>query len=210
MRVKFYREHKYVSAALNDLERKIAKTDFRNSQETEVVLKEWQELSEMLHGHAEYEEERLHGLLEKKGSAVHLLAHAQHEEMDQAFGVIDGLFVLLSKEREEEMRTEIGYRLYLTYRKFVGDNLVHLHEEETKILPELQRLYTDEELREVEHATYQVMTPTEMLEMLNVLFPHMNAQDKEAFLEDIRLAQPEKFQEIIGKIPGLDSNLGVC
>jgi hypothetical protein len=33
---------------------------------------------------------------------------------------------------------EAGYQFYLTFRKFVGDNLLHLHEEETKLLPELQ------------------------------------------------------------------------
>jgi hypothetical protein len=78
----------------------------------------------------------------------------------------------------------------------VGENLLHLHEEETKILPELQRLYTDEELRCVEEATYKMMTPEQLIEMLKVLFPHMNASDKEAFLEDIKFSQPEKFKEI--------------
>lgn len=37
MRYQFYREHKYVSSALNDLERMIAKTDFRKAQEVVSV-----------------------------------------------------------------------------------------------------------------------------------------------------------------------------
>lgn len=88
---------------------------------------------------------------------------------------------------------KIWIQIYLAYRKFVGDNLLHLHEEETKLLPELQRLCTDEELRAIEHPTYSVMTPDEMTEMLQVLFLHMNFSDKCAFLTDIRLAQPKKF-----------------
>lgn len=198
MRIKFYREHKYVSAALNSLERLIAKTDFREDAEIEAARKEWIEVSAMLHAHANYEEERLHSLLEKKGSTVHLQAHHQHEEMDAAFPKIDALFEAVLGEDDQEIRVEIGYQLYLTFRKFVGENLLHLHEEETKILPELQRLYTDEQLRCVEDATYQVMTPEQMMDMLKVLFPHMNASDKEAFLEDIKISQPEKFKEISG------------
>jgi len=42
------------------------------------------------------------------------------------------------------------------------------------------------------------MTPEQMMDMLRVLFPHMNASDKEAFLEDIKISQPEKFKEIAG------------
>jgi len=200
MRVKFYREHKYVSAALNTLERVIAKADFRNNAEIEEIKAEWNQVSCMLQGHAKYEEEKLHTLLEKKGSTVHLLAHEQHEEMDVAFPEIDSLFSAAICEEDKDKKVEIGYQLYLTYRRFVGNNLLHLHEEETKILPELQRLYTDEELRFVEDSTYRILTPQELIDMLEILFPHMNALDKEAFLQDIEASQPHKFKEILPAI----------
>ena len=61
------------------------------------------------------------------------------------------------------------------------------------ILPELQRLYTDEELRQVEARTYAEMTPEDMVGMMRVLFPHMNPSDRLAFLSDIQSLQPEKF-----------------
>lgn len=200
MRVKFYREHKYVSAVLNDLERLIAKTDFRKDEEIQNAKKEWFSVSKMLQGHAAYEEEKLHPLLEKKGSKAYLLAHSQHEEMDVSFSRIDFLFEEVMKEEIQEKKIEMGYELYLTFRKFVGQNLLHLHEEETKILPELQRLYSDDELRLVEDATYKVMTPEEMVQMLQVLFPHMNPLDKETFLEDIQFSQPNKFKKIADKV----------
>ena len=200
MRVKFYREHKYVSAVLNNLERLIAKTDFRKDTEIEVARKEWKEISDMLKEHARYEEEKLHSLLEKKGSMVCRQAQGQHEEMDAIFPRVDALFEAVIKEENQEKKVELGYELYLVFRKFVGENLLHLYEEETKILPELQRLYTDEELRCVEDSTYKVMTVEEMVDMLQVLFPHMNALDKEAFLEDIQLSRPEKFKQIIDKV----------
>lgn len=193
MRVKFYREHKYVSAALNTLERLLAKTDFRCSAEVAHAKREWREMASLLQEHARYEEERLHPLLEQKGSVVHLEAHAQHEELDQTFQKIDRLF---EEVKDSDDPLEVGYQLYLVFRKFVGDNLLHLHEEEPKILPELQRLYRDEELRLVEAPTYREMTAEELEEMLHILFPHMNASDKETFLEDIKFFEPEKFAKI--------------
>ena len=70
-----------------------------------------------------------------------------------------------------------------------------MHEEETVILPELQRLYTDKELKAVEAETYHHMTTAELIHMMEILFPHMNPDDKEAFLTDIKESQPEKFIE---------------
>lgn len=49
----------------------------------------------------------------------------------------------------DEHKIKSGYQFYLWFRKFSGDNLIHLHEEETIILPELQKLYSDVELKKV-------------------------------------------------------------
>lgn len=193
MRYQFYREHKYVSAALNDLERLIAKTDFRNQQEINRINSSFQELMEMLKGHAEYENERLHTLLKKKHSKIHEHAEVDHAHQDEQLLQIQEIIDKLLKASSDEEKVSLGYHLYLIYRKCVADNLIHLHEEETMILPELQRLYTDEELKQVEAQTYRIMTSEEMVHMMQVLFPHMNPSDRMSFLSDIQEAQPEKF-----------------
>lgn len=190
MRAKIYREHKYVSFALSELERLIAKTDFTDSVAIALIQREWQSVKEMLKAHAYHEEHNFHALLEKKGSTIHLHAHEDHENQEE---IITDLECLLDAIQRSPEPIEAGYQFYLAYRKFVGDNLLHLHEEEAKLLPELQRLCTDEELRAIEYTTYEVMTPEQMTKMVQILFPHMNFSDKCAFLTDIRLAQPKKF-----------------
>jgi len=190
MRAKLYREHKYVSFALSELERLIAKTDFTDDIAVAQMQTEWQSVKGMLEGHAYHEECNFHALLEKKGSTIHAQAHNDHEHQEETLKILQ---CLLDAIQTSPNRIEAGYQFYLAYRKFVADNLLHLHEEETKLLPELQRLCTDEELRSIEYQTYEVMTSDEMVEMLQVLFPHMNFSDKCAFLKDIRLAQPKKF-----------------
>ena len=193
MRVKLYREHKYVSFALSELERLIAKTDFTNDLALKNIEDEWHSIKEMLQGHAQHEEQNIHSLLEKKGSTVHCEAHDDHDHQEDT---LKHLQHLIDAIKTSPNREEAGYQFYLTYRKFSGDNLLHLHEEESKLLPELQRLCSDEELRAIEHPTYAIMTPEEMREMVQVLFPHMNFSDNYAFLSDIKLAQPKKFSEL--------------
>ncbi len=198
MRYQFYREHKYVSAALNDLERVIARTDFCNSTAVEEVKNFLSELTGLLKGHAEYENERLHLLLKQKGSSIfsHTHVEEEHAAQDQQLLAIEQSLQDITKESKREKRIEMGYRLYLAYRKFVSDNLAHLHEEETQILPELQRLYSDSELQQVEAQTYREMTPEQMIDMLGILFPHMNAYDRQAMLLDILTLEPEKFEVV--------------
>lgn len=193
MRVKLYREHKYVSFVLNELERLIAKTDFTDDAAIVHIQSEWQHVKEMLEGHAYHEEHNFHTLLEKKGSTIHHEAHNDHEHQEETLKHLQDLLDAIKTSHDP---IEAGYQFYLTYRKFVGDNLLHLHEEETRLLPELQRLCTDEELRSIEHPTYDAMTSEEMVEMVQVLFPHMNFSDKCAFLTDIKLAEPQKFLQL--------------
>lgn len=193
MRYQFYREHKYVSAALNDLERLIAKTDFRNSEGVISVNQAFQLLKQMLQGHAQYENDRLHTLLKKQHSKIHEHAEEDHAHQDEQLLKIQEIINSILNASTDNEKVSIGYTLYLTYRKFLADNLLHLHEEETMILPELQRLYTDEELKRVEAQSYNIMTPEQMVGMMQVLFPHMNPSDRLAFLSDIQEIQPEKF-----------------
>lgn len=196
MRTKLYREHKYVSFALNEMASLMAKTDFGNDAAFEHLQDEWQGLKEMLTAHAHHEEENFHSLLKRKGSTVHLEVHHEHAYQEK---MLEHLQHRLDSIKTNPDRVEAGYQLYLIFRKFVGDILLHFHEEETTILPELQRLYTDEELRAIEHPTYLMMTTDDLLEMVQTLFPHMNFSDKCAFLLEIKFAQPEKFAKLWGK-----------
>lgn len=196
MRYKFYREHKYVSFCFNELERLIARTDFRNEQEVNDVAKEFEQLIELLEAHATYENESLHTLLKAKNSTVYKHIEQDHEHLDEQIISLRNLLTRISSAHAEDEKIEAGYQFYLWFRKFSGENLLHLHEEETIILPELHRLYSDEELKKVEAATYNVMTVQELVHMMEELFPHMNLNDWEAFLADIKDAVPAKFPEV--------------
>lgn len=195
MRYRFYREHKFVSAALNDLERLIARADFCSTKDLTEVQRAFSATTQMLKQHADYENARIHQLLRSKNSGLYQALEHEHAKQEKDILALAMLLDAIEREPAGEERIEKGYVLYLAYRKFVAENLLHLHEEETVLLPELQRLYSDQELAAVSNIAYEQMMPKHMVEMVKGLFPYMNKYDRRAFLSNMQVQQPQKFAE---------------
>lgn len=192
-RYKFYREHKYISFVLNELERLAAKTDFRDRDQVKKVQQELESIISLLEAHAHYEDTKLHILLKRKNSHFHAKAEIDHQSHPDKFAYMRNLLDQIYSLGNTETSVEFGYEFYTYYRRFVAEAMLHFHEEEAIVLPELQKYYTDDELRKVEAETYAIMTPEELVDMMQVLFPHMNPSDREHFLFDIKKAEPAKF-----------------
>lgn len=196
MRYKFYREHKYLRFKFDELERMAAKADFRKREDLTKVQEEFEKLILILKAHAQYEDDSLHPLLKRKNSLVYIDIEHDHDGLDESIQTLRNLLNAIGDASTPEGKIEAGDQFHLWYRKFSADNLIHLHEEEIIILPELHRLYTDEELKTVEAVIYKTMTAQDLINMLQELFPQMNPSDWEAFLTDIQDAVPEKFLEV--------------
>jgi len=193
-RYRFYREHKYVLHQLGEVQQKIARCDFTKKDEVDSVEQEFLNLKSMLHFHAEHENKSIHELLRIKGSRIHESCEREHGEQEALLAQIQFQFDLIRTLDDLQTRMDHGQELYLLYRTFHAEMLIHLNDEETLIMPELQRLCTDEELGSVDAKTYELMGAEDMIQMLEVLSPHMNASDYDFFLEDIRRTQPEKYE----------------
>lgn len=199
MRYRFYREHKYLIHLLFELERLIAKSDFRIDDSILKIKTKLQAYAELLKGHGTHEEVAIHSLLRKKGSNVQTNIESEHQaHVAQFITLKKQLGIILTAK--EELRLALGYEFYLAYRALLIDNLQHFHEEETLIMPELQRLYTDEELKSIDRETYHHMTPADMVQMLQELSPHMDPSDLEFFLADIEQAQPQKYLKVLEEL----------
>lgn len=193
MRYRLYREHKYVSYVLSELERLVAKANVNNPLEVATIKKQLSSLQTLMAGHAEHENKSIHALLRKKGSSIHEAIEVDHTRHEKQLKALENLLDMITENTNPAEQLSLGYRFYLAYRLFVSENLKHLHEEESVIMPELQKLCTDQELRSIDFNTYALMTPEQMIHMMEVLFPHMNTSDKEVFLLDIKESEPDKF-----------------
>lgn len=196
MRYRFYRVHKYVCFELSEFERQAAKTDFTDLKACNALKQKWLSLALILKHHAEYEDDHIHDLLRHKNSLIQLAAEKEHQEHEQASNNLTNQLDRIATLQEHSERIIEGYEFYLAYRLFYSKMLKHIYDEEKILLPELQALYSDEELAKLQAKTYQKMTPEQMVGMLNVLFPHANPEDMHFFTKEMKAAVPEKFQAV--------------
>lgn len=175
MRRRLYTEHKYVSFRLSEFSRFVATADFTQDTEVAEVKRQFEGIKALMLRHAEHENNSIHPLLAAKGSSVFRRLELDHTHHATVFAQLDTL-----------LDATMGHDFCLVFLRFEADNLVHQDFEETQLLPELYRLYTDAEiLAQVDGPVYAAM--------MTVLFPHFNRLDRQGMLNDIRLAQPEKF-----------------
>lgn len=205
-RYRFYRVHKFVIAFINDITRMIAKTDFCDHDHIQKLKHRIEALIPLLQTHAEHEDAVFHSLLEVKGSTVHKSIADDHQKHASIFENWMKSLEEILKSHDPEGKKQQGYEFYLAFREFEANNLIHLNNEENLIMPELQRLYSDSELKAVTEKTYQKneMTPEAMVGMMKAIFPYMDRHDRLVFLDDIYQATPDKFIEAFSGILELE------
>lgn len=210
-RYRFYREHKFVIAFVNDVGRLIARANFDNDDDLYEVKQKITQLSGLLSAHAAHEESAFHSLLKQKGSTIHEKIAEDHANHEKIFADWQAQLQTIATTDSAEEKIAKGYQFYLSFRRFEADNLQHLNEEETLLMTELQKLYTDEELELVERHTYQKpeMTPEALLHMLTTLIPYMNNDDLRAFLSDIQKADQDKFLATMDRLKIEGSSLDI-
>ncbi len=194
MRYRFYRVHKYVCFELAEFDRLTAKTDFANPKACLVLKEKLLHLIHLLKHHGEYEDEHIHDLLRQKNSQLQLNIEKEHQVHEQAFKDLDLILEKVIAAQDYAEKILLGNEFYLAYRLFYSEMLKHLYDEEKVLLPELQALYTDDELAKLQAKTYAKMTAEQMLGMLNVLFPYANPEDMRFFTHEMKSAEPEKFK----------------
>lgn len=193
-RYRLYREHKYVSFLLSSFRAEVAKVDFSLDVNVNRIKEQFGEITALMHGHASHENNSIHELLRNKDSLVHEKIEADHSTHEDTFEKLNQLLIVILEDIDIANRIELGHQFYLEIQRFEAENLLHQIYEETIIMPELQRLYTDEELLDkIDSKTYALMTSEQLIDMMKILFPHMNADDRKFFLKDIYRTQPTKF-----------------
>ena len=197
MRRRLYTEHKYVTHRLCEFGRLLAKADFANDGGIQAATAGLQEIKDLLTGHAEHENAKIHRLLQQRQSTVHAAIEMEHAKHQASFEKMESILSMLQAERQSSAKIELGEQLYRTFQEFEAKNALHQVAEETRILPELYRLYSDEEiLKGVDGPVYEEMGVDDMAGMIQTLAPHFNIHDSTGMLRDIYMTRPEKFHAL--------------
>lgn len=193
-RYRLYREHKYLFFVFNEILQLASSLDLSTKGATTKLKDELKKLHILLQSHAEYEESRIHLILQNNNSPLFHEAEQQHQDQKHDLAMIDQKINLLEGTSKIDEIHFLSYEIYLDLRNFFCKNLQHFDYEERVIMPELQRLLTDDEIREIDRISYRQMLPEHMVDMMEVLFPHMNSDDRFVFLNEIKSCEPKKFE----------------
>lgn len=195
MKYSFYSHiHRFMRFKLAEFEAFAAKIDFTDSDERKRVNTQFQEMIELLNNHASHEDKVYHEMLKKKGSKILEKYTNQHHLQDKQLAEMQKLLHTILQSENSDQQKKLGYEFYLSYTDFQSDYLKHLLTEEIELMSELHRLYGERALREITFSTYKSMTQDQMNGMFSVLFPYVNAAEREIFLTDVRDGAPEKFE----------------
>lgn len=187
-RFRLFREHKYVSNTATDLLFKIGITDFSSSSAVEQLKKQLNQFFLLISAHSNYEEERIHRLL--KSEAIE--AKPDHISLDKDLKEIISSLETLEKENLDTF----SHQIYLKFRLFLANLFFHFDNEEVIIMKHLHDNYSDQDIRKIDHISYNQMNSEQIFHMLETLFLHFNSIDREAFLLDIHDCEPQKFAAI--------------
>jgi hypothetical protein len=186
--------HKALRLAMSETLVSVGRLDASDPKEVSDAIVRVRELLQFCRHHLEVEEAFVHPALEARrpGSSARIAAdHVGHTAR------IDAL------ERKVEAvarapsaaRAAAAFDLYGDLAAFVGENLVHMHEEETAHNRELWAAYTDGELVALEDSIKARHTPDEMKFVMRWMLPAMSPAERGAMVLAVRSSAPPPVYE---------------
>jgi hypothetical protein len=192
--------HKFLEKLGSQILICLAKVDFRNTPEIEILCNQLEDYVSTLTNHARWEEEFIFNKFFTKDEVVSLFG--EHSELEHSGKkIIDAITVLL--DLPHQSRSHKGKLLYLEFRKFYAANLIHFYDEETTFLSLLQERATDDEIRAIDKPIYQSMSDNDIVEMLEQLLPPANIDEKKNILADLKSFNTFNFARALPNIKKL-------
>jgi hypothetical protein len=188
--------HKGIRLAHADILVRLGAADFAGADQT-ALLEELRTHLRLCAQHLKHEEESLHPALEARvPSAVHELEE-QHEHHRARFAVVAARIDALAAAPVSE-RAAFGRELYLAFSLLVAEDLLHMHEEETRTWPTLCAHFTDAELQAIEMEILSKITPENTIAFMTRMLPAMNRAQRHGLLGGMKAgAPPEAYAAVL-------------
>ena len=146
----------------------MGRTDFASAESAARILTELDHVLAACSAHLAHENAHVHAALDRRrpGSSARLGGEHQHHE-----------YAIAELRRHAadvagatpQTRVAFGRRLYLRYSAFVGENLIHMVDEEELAQAVLEEIYSTEELQHLHRTLVQSIPPAEMLPYLRIM-----------------------------------------
>lgn len=181
--------HKALRAMMADALVTLGQTDGVDEPALDDALGRVGALLSLCTGHVQHEDEFMHTAMQARAPGAADCADGHHAEHRQALGELHGL-VQCVRAAQPAHRYPAIMRLYRALAVFIGENLVHMHMEETDHNAVLWSHYTDGELGALHDRLVQSIEPQEMAVVLRWMIPALSPMERVGMLADMRAKMP--------------------
>jgi hypothetical protein len=189
--------HKALRLFLCDTLTRVGATDPTDAAAVQAVLAQLDDLLALCESHVKHENTFVHPALEaaQPGSSARIAG--EHVEHLQAIEHVRELGRVVAATAGLARASALG-RLYSALALFVGENLVHMHAEETLHNPVMWAHYSDAELAALDGRIRAAIAPAEMERALAWFVPALNALERAGMFGAMRSAMPpEPFRNLM-------------
>ena len=192
--------HKALRQAMADTLRALGALDAGEAEQRTAVLDKVDSLLALLRSHLQHENDFVHTAIEaRQAGAAHQTAedHLEHQEAirnleDESRALRD------LDDMHGEHRPLLAQRLYRHLAAFVGENLLHMHIEETRNNATLWALYGDEELLAIHDRLVASIPPAEMATVARWMAAALSVPELTLVFSDMRSkAPPPAFEALL-------------
>ena len=189
--------HKALRLAMTDALVSLGRLDVADSTDVSDAIVRVRELLDFCKHHVEVENAWVHPAIEARASGATSRIAGEHVEHEAAIAMLHRNLDTLARA-PASTRTAAANDLYAKLARFVGENCVHMYEEETTHNRALWETYSDEELVALENAIKAHHTPDQMKFVLRWMLPAATPAERAMIVTGVRdHAPPPVYANVV-------------
>jgi hypothetical protein len=178
--------HKALRLFMTDTLGRVGWLDTDDSVEVDATLAQVGALLEACRSHLEKEDKFVHSAIEARQPGASERIAGEHVAHLDTIAALEAEAVSLRACPS----APAALRFYRHLARFVGENLEHMHVEETLHNATLWAAYSDAELAEVHHRILASIEPAEMAQTLRWMVPAMSPTERAGMFLDMQQQMP--------------------
>ena len=185
----FYKQvHKGIRALAHAVEEQAGRTDFRDPAEVAALREAVERAFAVFESHAAHETAFVTPVL--RVCAPNAAADSDADHRAQELRLRDLRAALALAAGAGEQAPAFGHAFVVGLSRFVGEMLVHMADEEERLMPALQAAFDDAALFKIHGAIMASLSPEEKAQSVAWMLPALNGPERTEMLAGIRAAAP--------------------
>ena len=190
----FYKQvHKGIRALAHSVAEQAGRTNFSDAAEVAALREALERAFAAFESHAAHETAFVTPVL--RVCAPNAAADSDGDHRAQALRLRDLRAALALAAGAGEQAPAFGHAFFVGLSRFVGEMLVHMADEEERLMPALQAAFDDAALLKIHEAIMASLPPEEKAQSLAWMLPALSAPERTEILAAIRaVAPPPAFE----------------